>query len=596
MKPKPANHSAAPQRPPISRWRGRFAAFCAALMFGALALRVLSLQVLETDYGYHFLQSQGAARHLRTEEIPAHRGIITDRRGEPLAVSAPVISLWAHPPSVLGAERLAELAAALEQDAAALRERLHRYRGKSFMYLRRRMPPDAARAVLALGIPGVHGQREYQRYYPAGAAVAHLVGLTDVDERGIEGMELAWDERLRGRPGRKRVIKDFHGEVARDIGELEPARPGRDLALSIDLRLQHLARRELQRAIADSRARSGSVVMLDARTGEVLALANHPGFNPNQPRRRDDGYTRNRAVTDVFEPGSTMKPLTLAAALESGRFTRDTVIDTSPGRIAVGRKVLEDPQDYGELEAAAVVARSSQVGIVKMALALDEQALWNTFDRFGLGRQPGTGFPGESAGVLPYRSRWRPIERATLSYGYGLAVTPLQLARAYAVLASGGRLLNPSLTRLDRAPPAPPQVLEPRVAAAVLQSLQRATSDIGTARRARIAGYAVAGKTGTARKVGRDGYSEDRYLAFFAGIAPAESPRLVTVVLIDEPGGGRYSGGQVAAPAFARISGEALRLLNVLPGAAASPAVASALELAPAARQVAAAGRAGGAR
>ena len=550
---------------PVSPWRLQLIATMIAILFSMLVWRVLSLQVLEMDRGYAFLQDQGEARYVRTAEIPAYRGIISDRRGEPLAVSTPVISIWGNPQKLMGSERLQDLAGALGVEHAALRERVQRYANKEFMYLRRQMSPADARAVLRLKISGVGGQREYQRYYPAGEVAAHLVGFTDVDDQGIEGIELAYDEWLRGTPGSKQVIKDLYGGVVRDIGELRAASVGHDLKLSIDMRLQYLAHRELQRAIALSGARAGSVVTMDSRTGEVLAMVNHPTYNPNGRRGLESGQTRNRVLTDIFEPGSTMKPLTLVAALESGQFSPDTLIDTSPGRISVGSKVLFDPVNYGEISVARVIEKSSQVGIVKIALQLNEQAVWRTFNRFGLGENPGTGFPGESAGVLPYRDQWRPIERVTLAYGYGLAVSPLQLARAYGVIASGGRLLSPSLLYNEGRPVVAPQVLEPRIAGQVLKILQGVTSDKGTARRARVAGYTVAGKTGTAHKASGNGYAEDKYLAFFAGIAPATEPRLVTIVVIDEPQGDHYYGGEIAAPLFSRITAGALRLLNVVP-------------------------------
>jgi len=560
---------------PVSPWRGHLIATLIALLFGLLVWRMVGLQLLDTTRGYSFLQDQGEARYVRSAEIPAYRGIISDRRGEPLAVSTPVISIWANPGKLVDSGRLAELARVLDLDLAELRRRITLYQGKEFMYLRRHMTPAEARGVLRLRISGVGGQREYQRFYPAGEVAAHLVGFTDVDDRGIEGMELAYDDWLRGSPGQKQVIKDLYGEVVRDIGELRPASPGRDLQLSIDLRLQYLAHRELQRAITISRARAGTVVTLDIRTGEVLALVNHPSYNPNSRRGIKPAQTRNRALTDLYEPGSTMKPLTLIAALESGLYTPETLIDTSPGRIRVGNKVLLDPVNYGEISVARVVAKSSQVGIVKMALQLDEKAVWETFNRFGLGEHPGTGFPGESSGVLPAREHWQPIERVTLAYGYGLAVTPMQLARAYGAIANQGQLLVPSLMRLQSAPQPGVQVMDPRLARQVLDVLQGVTLEDGTARRAHVDGHSVAGKTGTAHKVGRDGYADDRYLAYFAGIAPASDPRLVTIVLIDEPSGDHYHGGEVAAPVFSRITAGALRLLNIVPDQVTPVAVPS---------------------
>ncbi len=551
---------------PVSPWRGHLMATFITLLFALLVWRVLGLQVLDSDRGYAFLQDQGEARYVRSAEIPAYRGIVSDRRGEPLAVSTPVISLWANPQQLAKSGRIAELESALGLESGALSQRLENYADREFMYLQRHMTPPEARAVLRRKVPGVGGRREYQRYYPAGEVAAHVVGMTDVDDRGIEGMELAFEDWLKGASGRKQVIKDLHGEVVRDIGELRAAQPGRDLRLSIDLRLQYLAHRELQRAVTTAGAKAGTVVTLDSRTGEVLALVNYPTYNPNGRSGLKPGSARNRALTDVFEPGSTMKPLTLVAALESGLYTPDTVIDTSPGRVQVGSKVLLDPVNYGEMSVARIVAKSSQVGIVKIALNLDEQAVWQTFTRFGLGENPGTGFPGESAGVLPFRDRWRDIERATLAYGYGLAVTPLQLARAYAVLANQGRLVTPSLLWLENTAAVDArQVVDPRVARQVLEVLHGVTSEEGTASSARVEGFSVAGKTGTAHKVSSGGYADDRYLAFFAGIAPVRDPRLVTVVLIDEPRGDRYYGGEVAAPVFSRITEGALRLLNVVP-------------------------------
>ena len=536
-----------------------------ALLFALLLWRVLSLQVLDTDRGYEFLQNQGEARFVRTAVIPAYRGVISDRRGEPLAVSTPVISLVANPQLLDASGRAGELALALKMKPAQLARRLEQYQGRQFMYLRRHMAPADARPVLQLQFPGVRGEREYQRYYPAGEVAAHLVGFTNLDDRGIEGMELAYESSLRGSPGRKQVIKDRYGEVVRDIGVLESAQSGQDISLSIDLRLQYLAHRELQRTIALTGAKSGSVVTIDTRSGEVLAMVSHPVYNPNNRKNRKPQFTRNRALVDSFEPGSTMKPLAVVAALESGLFSPTTLIDTSPGRIKVGRKVLLDPVNYGEISVSKVVAKSSQVGIVKMTLQLDEQSVWQVFNKFGLGQNPGTGFPGEGAGALPYRQKWRPIERVTLAYGYGLTATPLQLALAYSVLANRGFGHPASLLRLDADEVVNAPVVEPRLALQVLQMLEGVTEKGGTARRAQVPGYRVGGKTGTAHIANSGGYADDRYVALFAGIAPVSNPRLVTVVLISEPQHDNYHGGEVAAPVFSRITAGALRLLNVAP-------------------------------
>lgn len=547
------------------RWRAYVVIGVLLMMFLAVVLRVLSLQVLDVGRGNEFLKNQGAMRMLRTAELPAYRGLITDRRGEPLAVSTPVISLWANPKLLTGTPRLAELALALDLDPAELKERVERYADRQFMYLRRHLVPDKAREVLALNVPGVRAEREYQRFYPAGEVAAQLVGMTNVDGAGVAGLELAYDEWLRGHPGKKRYIKDLHGDAVRDIGVIEPVRPGRNLQLSIDLRLQYLQHRELNRAVAVTGAEAGVIVTLDSRTGEVLASASYPDFNPNNRSTVTMSQTRNRAMTDVFEPGSTMKPLTLVAALESGRYTPDTLIDTSPGRIRVGKKMLPDPSNYGEITLSRVVEKSSQVGISMLALDIGHDPIWDVFNRFGLGQSTGTGFPGESGGLLPQRARWRPIEQVTLAFGYGLTATPLQLARAYAVFANGGTLPELSLLYRDATEVRGTRVIDASIAADVRGVLHQVTGDKGTARKARIAGYEVGGKTGTVHKVGAGGYLDDQYVALFVGIAPIDDPRFVTVVVLDRPKGDSYGGGAAAAPVFARVAAETLRLLGVAP-------------------------------
>jgi len=545
-------------------WRSWCVLALLGVLFAALVARVLMLQVLDTDRGAQFLRQQGAMRMVRTAELPAYRGQITDRRGEPLAISTPVISLWADPRQLVTSPRLDDLAAALSIDGAGLRERLERYAGKQFMYLERHLEPDRARAVLALGVDGVRGQREYQRFYPAGEVVAQLVGMTNVDGRGVSGLELAYDEWLRGHPGRKRYIKNLRGDAVRDIGVVEDAQPGRNLQLSIDLRLQYLQHRELHRAAAVTGAEAGIIVTLDSRSGEVLASASYPDFNPNNRSGVSMAETRNRALTDVFEPGSTMKPLTLVAALESGRYTPETLIDTSPGRIRVGRKVLPDPRNYGEITLSRVIEKSSQVGVTMLAQDLGHEPIWDVFQRFGLGAPTATGFPGERAGLLPQRPRWREIEKVTLAFGYGLTVTPMQLARAYAVFANDGVL--PEVSLLHRAVTPPGQrVISAATARQVRNVLEAVTGEFGTAKRARVEGYRVGGKTGTVHKVGAGGYLDDQYVALFAGLAPVDDPRFVTVVVLDRPKGDSYGGGAAAAPVFARVAAETLRLLGVPP-------------------------------
>jgi cell division protein FtsI (penicillin-binding protein 3) len=550
---------------PTHAWRFYVVVGVLCSLLALLVGRILSLQVLDTEHGRQFLQNQGERRSMRTAEIPAYRGVITDRRGEPLAVSTPVVSIWADPQVLAGSGRLPELAQVLGMGLAELEQKLDNYRGKRFMYLQRHRVPADARAILEKRIRGVYGEREYRRFYPAGEVAAQLVGFTNVDGEGIAGLELAYDEWLRGVPGRKKYIKDLHGEVVRDIGVVEPARSGRDLKLSIDLRLQYLQHRELRRAVTASGASSGSIVTLDARTGEILAMVNYPVFNPNSRKGFKPSHMRNRAMTDVYEPGSTMKTLTLVAALESGRYTPDTVIDTSPGRIRVGRKVYPDPRDYGEITLTRVIQKSSQVGVTKVALDLGHEPIWEVFNRFGIGRPPGTGFPGESAGMLPNRPRWHATEKVSLAFGYGITASPLQLASAYAVFANGGVQRPVSLLALEEELPPGEPVVSPQVAGQVLEVLHAVTGEHGTARKARVPGYLVGGKTGTVHKVGPQGYIDDQYVALFAGVAPSNDPRLVTVVVINEPQGEAYGGGAAAAPVFSRVTAGALRLLNVAP-------------------------------
>ena len=534
-------------------------------MLSLLVGRVLSLQILDTERGYAFLQDQGEARALRTAEIPAYRGVITDRRGEPLAVSTPVISIWADPRRLGGSERLPELAEALGMKLAVLQEKLQRYEGKRFMYLQRHRVPHEARDILARRFPGVYGEREYRRFYPAGEVAAQLVGFTNVDDQGIAGIELAYDDWLQGAPGKKKYIKDLRGNMIRDIGVIQPAAPGKDLRLSIDLRLQHLQHRELRRAVTAANAESGSVVTLDARTGEVLAMVNYPVYNPNSRKNMKAANMRNRAITDTYEPGSTMKTMTLVAALESGRYTTGTMIDTAPGWIRIGPKTYKDPRNYGEVTLSRAIEKSSQVGVTKLAVELGHEPIWEVFQRFGIGEPMGTGFPGESSGLLPNRPRWYSTEKISLAFGYGITTTPLQLARAYTAFANGGLRRPVSLLALEGEVPEPQRVISESVSAQVLEVLHAVTGEHGTARKAQVDGFQVAGKTGTVRKVGPGGYIEDSHVALFAGLAPVEDPRVVTVVVINDPQGEDYGGGAVAAPVFSAVTRGALRLLGATP-------------------------------
>lgn len=557
--------------PSLQPWRMHAVKGLLILLFGVVAARVLALQVLNSERGAEFLRQQGDSRVVRTAEIPAYRGLISDRRGEPLAVSTPVVSLWADPPVLSQSMRLDELSEALQTSRASLEEKIEHFRGRRYMYLRRHLVPMEARKILALKIDGIQAKREYRRFYPAGEVAAQLVGMTDLDGDGLSGLELAYDNWLQGSAGKKRYIKDLKGGVVRDIGVIRPVQPGRNLRLSIDLRLQYLLHRELERASKVTGAVAGVITTLDSHTGEVLASASYPNFNPNNRNAVQMHQTRNRALTDVFEPGSTMKPLTMVAALESGMYTVDSVIDTSPGRIRVGTKVLPDPRNYGRLSLSQVVEKSSQVGITKVALDLGHEPVREVFQRFGLGRDTATGFPGERGGKLPNRERWSAIEQVTLAFGYGLTATPTQLARAYSVFANGGVLPEVTLLKRDVARSYGERIISANVASAVREVLHAVTESDGTGRRAQIPGFLVGGKTGTVHKVANGRYIDDQYLALFVGMAPIDAPRFVTVVILDRPQGDDYGGGSAAAPVFARVAGETLRLLGIPPSSADAP-------------------------
>lgn len=545
----------------IAVWRHTLLVAC-ALSLGLLLLwRALDLQISDRE----FLQGQGDARHLRVVSMPAHRGMIQDRHGEPLAVSSPVDSVWAHPRFVLeSGESLVPLAKALDLDPSALRRRLETRIEREFVYLRRHVPPMVAEQVMELGVPGISLMREYRRFYPAGEVAAQLLGFTDIDERGQEGIELAFDDWLRGTPGAKRILRDRFGRPIRDVESLREPDPGQTLTLSIDRRLQYLAYRELKAAVHEHRAQAGALVLMDVRTGEILAMVGQPSFNPNNRNDATHAQMRNRPVTDAYEPGSITKPFAVAAALEKHRVTPDTVIDTSPGVIRVGEHTIRDSRNYGPLGIDEILHRSSTVGAARLALELAEDELWDLLARLGFGVATGIGFPGESAGRLspgPPRSR---IERVTLAYGYGMAATPLQLVQAYATLANDGMRVPLSLVKVDT-PPEMVRVMDADAARLVREMIVGVTGPVGTGRRASVPGYQVAGKTGTARKSVAGGYADDRHVAVFAGFAPATRPALALIVLVDEPGGDVFYGGLIAAPVFSRVMGDALRLLNVPP-------------------------------
>jgi cell division protein FtsI (penicillin-binding protein 3) len=552
----------------IHRWRFYGVALALFVIVLLLVWHLIQLQVLpDSKRGFKFLQSQGLARTLRMESIPAYRGVITDRYGEPLAMSTPVVSLWANPQELnVSPEKWPVLAKALGIGESKLADKIYRFRKKEFMYLDRQLAPANADEVLSLSIAGVYGKQEFQRFYPAGEVTAHLLGFTNVDDQGQEGVELAYDEWLSGTSGRKQVLKDLSGRIIKDVAQLETATSGKDISLSIDLRLQYLAYRELKAAVKAHDAASGSMVLLDAKTGEVLAMVNQPSFNPNDRSRLTTGALRNRAMTDQFEPGSTMKPLTIMAALETGRYTPDTKIDTHPGYFRVGRKTLLDPVNYGVMDLTKIITKSSQVGLTKVSLDLDPTDIRDLFFRLGLGQSTGTGFPGESVGILPNYAKWQPIVQANFSFGYGLALTTLQLAQAYSVIADNGLKKPVSILKLDGAPSSK-EVVDKKIANQVVEMLKTVVLSGGTAKRANVENYVVAGKTGTVHRVGKNGYADNRYTSLFAGFAPANDPEIIAVVVVNEPSRGQYYGGEVAAPVFASVVERSLQLLQVPPNA-----------------------------
>ncbi len=541
-----------------------------SLLFGAFALLAGRAFYLQGGIGTDFLQRQGEARYARTLEVPATRGKVTDRNGVVLAASVPARAIWAIPEDVdLSPRELAQLAQLLAMPAAELKRRLAA-EDRNFVYLRRQVEPEVAERIAALKLAGIHASREFKRHYPEGRTAAHVIGFTDVEDRGQEGIELALESTLAGRAGSRRVIKDRYGRIV-DGDWLRMPVDGRDVVLSIDHRIQYIAFSALKDAVETHRARAGAAIVLDAKTGEVLALANWPSFDPNRRERWDAATLRNRALTDTFEPGSTLKPFSIAAALDAGRVSPELRVQTAPGRMTIGGRTIGDAHPHGVLTVAEVVAKSSNVGTAKIALDLPAQALWETYSAAGFGEAPsrsGAGFSGAVAGRLrPYKA-WRPIEQATIAYGYGVSVSLLQLARAYTVFARDGDVVPATLIKSD-APPAGVRVIKPATAHAMRRMLELAVGDEGTAPAARIAGYRVAGKTGTARKL-HNGRYVNAYVASFAGFAPVSDPRIVVAVMIDEPDAtrGRYYGGDVAAPVFAQIAAGALRTLQVAPDGA----------------------------
>jgi cell division protein FtsI (penicillin-binding protein 3) len=555
------------RRPPNFTARRRALALMLTVAFLSVVSAAFYRQVLE----HEFLRDEGEKRFLREREIPARRGMVTDRNGQPLAISTSVSTVWADPRLLVQRrDALAPLAEALEIAPSELSSRVERYvaDGKHFIFLRRRIEPQSADAVAGVvdtyKLSGVGMDTEYRRYYPGGEMFGHVVGFTNVDDVGQEGIELIYNDWLSAEPGKRRVIQDGRRRVVEEVEQIRPPHHGNDLALSLDRRLQFLAYRELKRAVAEHRAKSGSAVLLDVRTGEVLAMVNQPSYNPNAARSEPIESRRNRALTDVFEPGSTVKPLVVATALEQGVINPHTPVNTSPGFLTVGHNRVRDIHNYGLLDTTAVITKSSNVGVVKIAQRMDRSVLWSTYNRLGFGHQTNVKFPGERSGLLPSFEGWSRFEHATLAFGYGLNVTTLQLAQAYAVLANDGVRRPLSLRKVDGIPEGE-RVFSERTAQQVRLMMETVVSKKGTARRAAIPGYRVGGKTGTAKKATGHGYVAGKYQAVFAGMAPISDPRFVMVVMIDEPGGKVYYGGLVAAPTFAKVMQAALRLYNVPP-------------------------------
>jgi cell division protein FtsI (penicillin-binding protein 3) len=543
----------------LPAWRARFALAALLAAFVVLAGRSVYLQSMKTG----FLQEKGEARYARVLEVPATRGRILDRNGEALAISTPVKSVWAIPDDVkANAAQLKALSGLLQLDGRDLSRKLSDA-DREFVYLKRQIPPETAARVAALGLPGIHLQNEYRRYYPGGETMAHVIGFTGVDDAGQEGIELAHQPMLAGAAGSRRVIKDRLGQIVEDVASIRAAQDGRDLTLALDSKIQNLAFGALKGAIEANRAKGAAIVVLDVRTGEVLALANLPSYNPNNRARLTGAQLRNRVMTDNFEPGSTLKPFTIGLAMEMGKVTPQTVIQTAPGALTIANYTIHDAHPGGAMSVAQVIQKSSNVGAAKIALSLPREDMYAMFRRVGFGAAPRLGFPGEASGRVREAKTWRPIEQATMSYGHGISVSLIQLARAYTVFARDGEIAPLSLVKTDGAPVAGERVFSPQVARALREMLESAVQPGGTAPRARVTGWRVGGKTGTAHKQENGGYAASKYVSSFVGFAPVSDPRLVIAVMVDEPSAGQYYGGLVAAPVFAQVMQGALRLLGV---------------------------------
>lgn len=553
---------------PTPPWRSKLVVAMIALGFCALAGRAAYIQVVGND----FFQHQGAVRYERKLELPASRGRLLDRNGLVLASSVPASSVWAIPEDVdLSKSQLAALSKLLDMPPADLRKKLGD-EDKSFVWLRRQLDAEVGKQIEALGIKGIYQTREYKRVYPEGESVAHVVGFTNVENVGQEGLELAFNRELAGHNGSRKVIKDRLGRVVEDVGESQPAVDGKDMQLSIDSKIQFFAYQKLRDAVLENKAKAGSVVVLDVKTGEVLALANYPSYQPDKRANLSGEQLRNRALTDTFEPGSTMKPFVIGLALEKGIVSPESVIQTAPGKLTIGGSTISDAHPQGALSVAQVIQKSSNVGTVKISMQMKPQDLWEIFTQVGLGQKPQVPFPGAVAGRLRAYKTWRPIEQATMSYGYGLSTSLFQLARAYSVFARDGALVPVSLTKTDE-DVAGVQVLSSLHAKQVLNMLHMVTQSGGTAPKAQTMGYSVGGKTGTAHKVEGKGYALHKYRGFFVGIAPIDAPRIVVAVMLDEPSNGKYFGGDVAAPVFSDTVQQTLRMMGVQPDMAVRPQV-----------------------
>ena len=546
----------------IARWRFTLVMAVFACLIAAVLVRLVVLHTIEQP----FLFEQGEKRTVREEVQPAMRGMITDRYDKPLAVSTPVMNLWVNPQQV-NLQQIPLVARDLGLSSVRLAKKIERAasQGRSFVYLKRQVEPEVANVLLGRRIAGVYGEDDFRRFYPAAEVTAHTVGIVNIDGCGQEGLELAYDQFLQGHEGSRQVVKDLYGNVVKQLKVNSVAKPGHDMALTLDLRLQYLAYRELKAAVSQHHAKSGAAVLLDAHSGEVLALVGQPSYNPNNRAGLKAEYMRNRAIADLIEPGSTMKPFTVAAALESGRYFPDTEVDTAPGYVRVKNKTIRDHRNYGVLDVTGIITKSSNVGVTFLSAQMGAETIWEFLTRAGIGQATALGFPGEAVGSLPYPEQMDALRLATVSYGYGLSVSPLQLAHAYTAFTQGGCIKPMRLLLNQEASADCERVMSAKVARQVLNMLETVTSDIGTGRRARVDGYRVGGKTGTAHKVGQQGYEDDEYTAVFAGVAPISDPDLVLVVVIDSPQGKEYYGGEVAAPVFSRIMEQSLRLRQVAP-------------------------------